>query len=55
LRGGALDATTGITLGQAAVTAAGTWSPQAPYTLPATGNTVTLPVPAASAVLISAH
>ena len=55
LRGGALDATTGVTLGQATVTADGTWSPQAPYGLPAAGTTVTLPIPAASAVLVSAR
>jgi len=53
LRGGALDATTGITLGQAAVTQAGTWSPQPPYTLATAGTTLTLPIPAASAVLIT--
>jgi len=53
LRGSSLTATSGITLAQAAVMPDGTWSPASPYTLTATGNTLAVPVPAASAVLIS--
>jgi len=55
LRGGSLTATSGITLGQGAVTSDGTWSPAAPYTLAVTGTTLAVPVPAASAVLITAR
>jgi len=55
LRGSSLTATTGVTLGEAPVTAAGAWSPKSPYTLSHTGNTITVPVPFASAVLITAH
>jgi len=53
LRGPSLTGTTGVTLGDAPVTADGMWTPKAPYTLSAAGNTVTAPVPAASAVLIT--
>ena len=53
LRGPSLTSTTGVTLGEATVTATGTWAPKAPYTLSHTGNTLTVPVPAASAVLIT--
>jgi hypothetical protein len=53
LRGPSLTSTTGVTLGEAAVTATGTWMPKALYTLNHTGNTLTVPVPAASAVLIT--
>jgi hypothetical protein len=53
LRGPSLTATTGITLGEAAVTTSGTWTPKAPYTLSHVGNTVTVPVPAASAVFVT--
>ena len=55
LRGASLTATTGVTLGEAAVTPAGEWSPKLPYTLGHSGNTITVPVPFASAVLITAH
>jgi hypothetical protein len=55
LRGPSLTATSGITYGEAPVKPDGTWVPQAPYTLSHTGNTLTVPVPAASAVLITAH
>ncbi|HVY37994.1 MAG TPA: glycosyl hydrolase family 79 C-terminal domain-containing protein, partial [Polyangia bacterium] len=55
LRGPSLTSTTGVTLGDAPVTPDGTWSPKAPYTLAHTGNTITVPVPAASAVMITAR
>lgn len=55
LRGPSLTSTTGVTLGEAAVSATGTWVPKSPYTLSHTGNMVTVPVPAASAVLITVH
>ena len=55
LRGASLTATTGVTLAEAPVTPAGAWSPKAPYSLSHTGNTVTVPVPFASAVLVTAH
>ena len=45
--------TSGVTLGEAPVTADGTWTPKAPYTPSYSGNTVTVPVPAASAVLLT--
>jgi hypothetical protein len=53
LRGPSLTSTSGITFGEAAVSAAGAWTPKPQYTLAHAGTTVTVPVPAASAVLIS--
>lgn len=53
LRGASLTATSGVTLGEASVSASGMWTPKAPYTLSHSGNTLTVPVPAASAVLIT--
>jgi len=55
LRGASLTATTGITLGETPVNPDGTWTPKAPFTLSHSGNTLTVPVPAASAVLITAR
>jgi hypothetical protein len=55
LRGGSLTATTGITLGQAAVNPDGSWAPKPAYALSHTGTILTVPVPAASAVLITAR
>jgi hypothetical protein len=55
LRGGSLTATTGVTLGEAPVTAAGAWTPKPAYTPAHSGNTLTVPVPAASAVLLTAR
>jgi hypothetical protein len=55
LRGASLTATTGVTLGDAPVTPAGAWSPKAPYTLGHKGNTITVPLPFASAVLVTAR
>ncbi len=55
LRGSSLTVTTGVTLGGSPVNPDGTWTPKAPYTLPHAGNTLTVPIPAASAVLITAR
>jgi hypothetical protein len=55
LRGTSLTSTTGVTLADAPVTATGTWAPKPPYTLARSGTTLTVPVPAASAVLITAQ
>jgi hypothetical protein len=55
LRGPSLTSTTGVTFGEAAVSAAGVWTPKPDYTLTHTGTTLTVPVPAASAVLISSR
>lgn len=55
LRGPSLTATSGVTLAQTPVNPDGNWSPQAPYTLSHTGNTLTVPVPAASAVMITVN
>jgi len=54
LRGPSLTALTGVTLAEAPVTATGTWAPKPGYTLAHTGNVISVPVPAASAVLIVA-
>ena len=53
LRGPSLTSTTGVTFGEAPVTAAGAWMPKPVYTLGHAGTTLTVPVPAAAAVLIS--
>jgi len=55
LRGSSLTATSGITLGEAPVNADGSWSPKPAYTLSHGATTLTVPVPAASAVLITAR
>jgi hypothetical protein len=55
LRGSSLTATTGVTLGGSPVNPDGTWTPKAAYTLSHSGNTVTVPIPAASAVVITAR
>jgi hypothetical protein len=55
LRGPSLTSTTGVTLGEVAITAAGDWSPKPPYTLTRSGTTISVPVPSASAVLITAN
>jgi hypothetical protein len=52
LQGPALDATSGITLGAAAIDPSGGFSPSGPIPLTASGNSVTVDVPAASAALI---
>jgi hypothetical protein len=54
LRGPSLTATTGVTLAGAPVTPQGAWTPQPFYALAHAGNRITLPGPAASAVLITA-
>ena len=55
LRGASLMATTGVTLAEAAVTPDGSWSPKPPYTPAHMGTTCTVPLPASSAVLVTAH
>jgi hypothetical protein len=55
LRGPSLTSTTGTTFGEASVSAAGVWTPKPAYTLAHTGTTLSVPVPAASAVLISSY
>lgn len=53
LRGPSLTSTTGVTLGESGVSATGAWSPKPAYTLTRTGMTFSVPVPAASAVLVT--
>jgi hypothetical protein len=55
LLGPSLGATSGVTLGGAAIAPSGAWSPAAPSTLPVSGNTVTVDVPPASAALVRAQ
>jgi hypothetical protein len=55
LRGDSLTALTGTTLAGTPVTPQGTWKPNPGYTLSIRGNLITVPLPAASAVLISAR
>ena len=55
LRAPSLDATSGVTLGEAGITPGGAWSPRAPYSLPIAGNVVSVVVPPASAVLVRAR
>jgi hypothetical protein len=55
LRGASLMATTGVTLAEAAVNPDGSWSPKPPYTPAHTGTTCTVPLPASTAVLVTAH
>jgi len=55
LRGPSLTSLTGVTLAQAAVTPAGVWDSKPPYTLAHAGNVITVPLPPASAVLVSAN
>ena len=55
LAGPSLDATTGVTLGGAAVGGDGSFAPGAPEALPTSGTTFTVDVPPASAVLVSAQ
>lgn len=54
LEGPAIDATSGVTLGGAAVDPTGAWTPNAPDPLPLVGTTTTLDVPPASAALVRA-
>jgi len=54
LQGPALDATSGVTLGAAAIDPSGGFSPSGPIPLTVSGSTVTVDVPAASAALIQA-
>ena len=55
LRGPSLTATTGVTLAEATVTPQGGWVPKPPYALKHAGNVITVPLPPASAVLVSAN
>ena len=55
LRGPSLTSTTGVTLGEAPISAAGAWTAKPAYTLARSGTTITTPIPAASAVLITAR
>jgi hypothetical protein len=55
LRAPSVDALGDVTLGEAAVGADGTWTPQAPFDLPAADSVVSVTVPRASAVLIHAQ
>jgi hypothetical protein len=55
LRGTSLTSTTAVTLGEAPVTPSGTWSPQPPYTFTRADTTISVPLPAASAVLVTIH
>jgi hypothetical protein len=50
-----LSATSGVTIASAGISPAGTWTPSAPYALTASGHTVSVVVPPASAALVHAH
>jgi hypothetical protein len=55
LQAASLDATSGVTLAGAGISAAGTWSPPPPYALSSSGNTFTVVVPPASVALVHAQ
>lgn len=55
LRGPSLTAVTGVTFGEAAITATGAWTPHAPYELPTAGKVISVVVPPATAVLVRAR
>jgi len=55
LRAASVNASSGVTLGEAGITAAGGWTPRAPYSLPIHGTVIDVVVPPASAVLIRAR
>ncbi|HXN31194.1 MAG TPA: glycosyl hydrolase family 79 C-terminal domain-containing protein, partial [Polyangiaceae bacterium] len=50
-----LSATSGVTIAGAGISPTGAWTPSAPYALTASGNTVSVVVPPASAALVHAH
>jgi hypothetical protein len=52
LEGPSLGATSGVKIAGAAISPAGTWTPGAPYALPAAGATVSVLVPPGSAALV---
>jgi hypothetical protein len=52
LRGPAIDAKSGITLGGTEVTPAGTWKPLQPEMLPVRGGQIEIKLPAASAAIV---
>jgi hypothetical protein len=55
LLGPSLTATSGLTIAGAPITSEGAFNPQPPFALPTAGNSVSVLVPAASAVLIRAR
>jgi hypothetical protein len=55
LQAPSLTSTTGVTFAGAGVTPAGSWNPNPPFALTATGNSVRVLVPPASAVIVHAH
>lgn len=55
LRGPSLGAQSGITLGDASVSADGVWTPRAPRALPVQGSVISVAVPPISAALIRAQ
>ena len=55
LRAPSLTAQTGITLGEASISATGGWTPRAPTGLPLQGGVVAVVVPPAAAVLVRAQ
>jgi hypothetical protein len=55
LRGPSLDATTGVTLADAAIAPDGGFAPSPPTALPTAGKTFTIDVPPASAALVTAQ
>jgi hypothetical protein len=55
LLGPSLAATTGVTLAGGTVSAAGAWSPSEPWSLPVSGNVVTVVLPPASAAIVHAQ
>jgi hypothetical protein len=55
LQGPSLTATTGVTLAGAPVSPQGSWNPRPAYSLAHAGTVITVPVPAASAVIVSAQ
>jgi hypothetical protein len=50
-----LTATTGVTIAGAGILPTGVWTPNAPYALSPSGNTVKVVIPPASAALVHAH
>jgi hypothetical protein len=53
LKGSAVDAKTGITLGEAEVTSRGTWKPAKQESLPVSKGKLILRMPAASAAMVT--
>jgi len=55
LQAASLTSQTGITLGGTAISPAGEWTPNAPWTLPVAAHTVMVNIPPATAVVVHAH